>query len=114
MYADSLWRFRFAAGPTQAMHDLLARCRQEQIPVALVLMPTSASFRSMYHPNAVVALRRCVDELRERYGADLIDATEWLDDEDFDDGHHVHRAGARKFSTRMVEEVQAVLARSQN
>ncbi|HWG46978.1 MAG TPA: hypothetical protein VN688_29715 [Gemmataceae bacterium] len=113
MYAASLWRFRFADGPTRAMHELLARCRQEQIPVALVLMPTSASFRSMYHPDAVVALQRFLNELRERYGPEVIDATEWLDDDGFDDGHHLRRAGAQKFSTRMVEEVQSILARQE-
>jgi hypothetical protein len=111
MYADSLWRFRFADGPTRAMHELLARCRQERIPVALVLMPTSASFRSMYSPDAAVEVGRFLNELRERYSPEIIDATSWLDDEDFDDGHHVHRAGAHKFTTRMIEEVQGILAR---
>jgi hypothetical protein len=106
-----LQKFRFAAGPSRAMHELLARCRQEQIPVALVLMPTSVSFRSLYHPEAIVALHNFVDELHERYGPDVIDATDWLDNDDFDDGHHVRRAGAHKFTTRMIEEVQGILAR---
>ena len=47
------------------------------------------------------------------YSADLIDASDWLDKEDFDDGHHVLKTGADKFSTRMIDEVQKLLARTE-
>jgi hypothetical protein len=50
--------------------------------------------------------------LCDRYGADLIDASDWLVREDFDDGHHVLKTGADKFTTRMIDEVQKQLARS--
>jgi hypothetical protein len=40
----------------------------------------------------------------------LIDASDWLAKEDFDDGHHVLKAGAHKFTQRMIVEVQRLLA----
>ncbi len=112
MYAASLQRFRFADGPTRAMHELLARCRDEQIPVALVHMPTCERFRNLYHPDAAAALRKFVDELRERYKPYLIDATNWLEEEEFDDGHHLLYSGACHFTARLIGEVQDLLVRS--
>ena len=112
MYANSLQHFRFADGPTRAMHELLARCRDERIPVALVHMPTSEFFRNLYHPDAVIQLVRFVDELRECYDPYVIDATDWLPVEDFDDGHHLLHSGACHFTERLIGEVQDLLARS--
>jgi hypothetical protein len=110
MYGMSLQRFQLGAKPCQAMHDLLARCRKEKIPVALVLMPVSQEFRDMYCPEAREQLGNFVVELRQRYNLDIIDATEWLDKEDFDDGHHVLTIGAEKFTTRIIDEVHKLLA----
>jgi hypothetical protein len=109
MYAHSLQNFRLAEGPARALHDLLARCRHEQIPVALVLMPTSAAFRELYPPDARAAVQGLLDELRQRHGVEVIDATDWLPEEDFDDGHHVLLSGAQHFTSRLIDEVQRLL-----
>lgn len=113
MYGPTLQHFRMAAGPTQAMHDLLARCRREGIPVALVQMPVTKEFRQLFPAQAKAELDNLLAELCNRYGAYLIDATDWLIKEDFDDGHHVLKTGAYKFSTRMIDEVQELLARTE-
>jgi hypothetical protein len=113
MYGESLQHFRLGARPAQAMRDLLARCRREGIPVALVLMPITKEFRALYPPEGQAQLDNFLAELRERYGPAIIDATDWLETEDFDDGHHVLKAGARKFTTRLIEEVQTLLARAE-
>jgi hypothetical protein len=113
MYGPTLQLFRLGAKPTQAMHDLLARCCREQIPVALVLMPITKEFRELIPPEGRAELDNLVAKLCNRYRADLIDASDWLDKEDFDDGHHVLKTGAHKFSTRMIDEVQKLLARTE-
>jgi hypothetical protein len=113
MYGPTLQQFHLGEGPTQAMRDMLARCQRERIPVGLVLMPSSKEFRGMFSAEGKAELDNFVAELRSRYGADVIDGTDWLEKEDFDDGHHVLKSGAYKFSTRMIDEVQKLLARTE-
>lgn len=112
MYGDSLQRFRLGKGPAQAMRDLLTRCRREHIPVALVMMPVTPEFHNLINPQGRAQLENFLAELRGCYDVEFIDASDWLAKEDFDDGHHVLKAGARKFTTRMIDEVQKMLART--
>jgi hypothetical protein len=49
-------------------------------------------------------------DLRNRYHLPLIDASHWLRDEDFKDGHHELLSGANRFTERMAQEVQRLLA----
>lgn len=112
MYGETLRRFHVGSGPLQSMHDLLARCRREGVPVALVVMPVTKEFESLYNPEGRAELRNALAELQEQYGAAILDGRDWLDREDFDDGHHVIRSGAEKFTSRMIAEVQNMLARN--
>jgi hypothetical protein len=110
-YKPNLGNFRMGAGPKQALHDLLARCQRERIPVALVLMPESSEIRDLYTPEATTATRGLLDELNHRYNAPIIDANCWVADEDFEDGHHVLAHGAEVFTTRLGAELPRLLAR---
>jgi hypothetical protein len=112
MYLGGLPRFRLGRGPSQAMRDLMELCRREQIPVVLVLTPESTTFHSWYAPEGLAAALRMLEELRRTYGAEVIDATRWVPDEDFIDGHHVLPAGAEVFTTRLREELDRILARA--
>jgi hypothetical protein len=40
---------------------------------------------------------------------EVIDATHWLDDDDFMDGHHLDVRGMDKFTARMGQEVERLL-----
>jgi hypothetical protein len=108
-YIPSLGHFHLGQGPTRAMHDLLERCRCEQIPVVLVLTPESSTFRSWYQPECLQTMRDLLDQLRASYGVEVIDATHWLDDDDFMDGHHLDVRGMDKFTARMGHEVERLL-----
>jgi hypothetical protein len=112
MYGDSIRNFRLGAGPVQAMRDLLARCRREHIPVALVVMPVAREFRRLFPPEGQAELNNLLAQLRDDYAVEVIDGSDWLDLKDFDDGHHVLRSGADKFTGLMIEEVQKILART--
>jgi hypothetical protein len=112
MYGESLQRFQMGAKPVQAMHDLLDRCQREHIAVALVVMPATKEFNSLYNPQGRAQLESLLVQLRSRYGVEIIDASDWLEQEDFEDGHHVLKSGASKFTTRMIDEVQKLLART--
>ncbi len=111
MYGESLKRFHLGAGPVQAMRDLLARCRREQIPVARVRMPVTKEFYELIPAEGRNALANLFAELSN--GVHVIDASRWLPNEDFHDGHHVLKPGAYKFTTRMSKEVQQLLAHTE-
>jgi hypothetical protein len=111
-YRASLHRYRVGRGPRRAMRDLLRLCRREKIPVVLVLMPETNLFRIGYRPAGLAEARRLVEDLRDGFGVDLIDATGWVHDGLFADGHHLRAEGARIFSDRLRGEVERILARS--
>ena len=110
-YVSSLAHFRMGKGPARAMRDLLETCRRERIPVVLVLTPESTEFRSWYSPQCLAATLGLLEELRAAFGVEVVDARDWVPDEDFQDGHHLDERGARVFTTRLIAEVQRVLAR---
>jgi hypothetical protein len=106
MYPESLRRFRLGEGPSRAMRDLLELCRREQVPVVLVLTPESTTFRGWYSAAGREGPRQLLEELRATYGVAVIDATEWLPDSAFTDGHHVLPGGAFAFTSRLCAELQ--------
>jgi hypothetical protein len=113
MYQTSLQRFRLGAGPRQALRDLLERCQSERLPVAVVVVPETPDFRGLYRPKAQEEIQQVLAELRADFGVEVIDASAWLGEEDFDDGHHLIKSGATKFTTRFITEVKALLTRTQ-
>lgn len=113
MYGNTLANFQLGKKPAQAMHDLISRCRREKIPVALVVMPVTQEFRDLYRPDGRAELEKFIAGLHTQYNLDIIDATEWLDKEDFDDGHHAMISGAEKFTTRLIPIVHDLLARTE-
>jgi hypothetical protein len=108
-YIPTLGKFRMGEGPARAMRDLLDCCRRENIPVMLVLTPESAEFRSWYSPACRASTLGLLEQLRSTYGVQVIDATRWLGDNDFVDGHHLDASGVEKYTTRLLTEVQRVL-----
>ena len=83
------------------LDELISDCRKAGIPVKLLLMPESDDFQGMY-PAAV---RKRVDEFIHGRGEPVIDARNWLETNDFTDGHHQLRSGAAKFSERLAADV---------
>jgi hypothetical protein len=102
-YAEGLSNFRLGGVNCDALRDLLTECRREGVPAALLLMPEGPTFRSWYAPGAIEQVRRWLDELYTEFGVGLIDAREWMDEDDFFDSHHLTRAGARRFTQRLGE-----------
>lgn len=111
-YGPGLMNFRLGKTQHRAIHELFDLCRQEKIPSALVLMPEDSHFRSWYSPEAKEAVRNLLDELRQTYGVECIDAQSWLPDCDFEDGHHALLDGALTFTRRIRAELPRLLAQS--
>ncbi len=108
-----------AAGPVQALEDVLALCARHGIPVTLLRMPEGSSFRALYRSEARAALAGLLDRLRSQWSVSLVDAQDWVEDTGFWDTHHLLADGAHRFTERFAQEalrpVQAelALARSQ-
>jgi hypothetical protein len=106
-YAKYFTGFRLGGPNPSALRELLDVCRQEGIPAVLVLMPEGGAFRGWYTPAAWAEVEGFLAEVSRGAGVDMINAREWLPDEDFADAHHQFPEGARRFSERLAREVIA-------
>jgi hypothetical protein len=111
---QALMNFRLGKPQYRAIHELFDLCRREHIPSALVMMPEDSHFRSWYCPEAKTAVKNLLDELRQTYGVECIDAQRWLPDYDFSDGHHALLGGALIFTRRIRAELPRLLSRSKD
>jgi len=108
-YAGGLANFHLGGPSCQALREQLEVCRQENIPAALVLLPEGTDFRSWYKPADWKEIERFLTELSREFGAPLVNAREWIADEDFSDSHHLLASGAEKFTQRLGREVLPAL-----
>ncbi len=110
-YRNAFGPFRLAAGPARALEDLLDRCRAEDIPAALLLMPEGTEFQALYPPD----MRRGIDAFLARLSHEralpLIDARNWVGDAGFWDAHHLLPEGAASFTDRFEHEALLPLLR---
>jgi hypothetical protein len=104
-YSVYLDAFRIGGPACQALHELLDLCRQRQIGVALVLMPEGSEFRSLYSPAAWQQIDTFLAETSHKFGVPLVNAREWIADDNFTDSHHLLLRGATVFTERLGREV---------
>jgi hypothetical protein len=108
--------FQLGGPQCQALRELLASCRKEGVSVALVVMPEGPTFRSWYPPGSWEAVQEWLTQVSREYHAPLVNAREWIDDEnDFMDSHHLLRSGRDKFMERLAREcIVPLLRRTQD
>ena len=87
--------------PLQALKSLIDSARVIGASPVLVLMPEAPSYRALYP----MGLRERVRTSLESLAIPLVDASEWLEESDFYDGHHPFQKGAEAFTTRLMREV---------
>lgn len=100
-YAGTLAAIDPNGRPLNALRELIARCRANDIPVTLVRMPEADTFRTLYPPGLEDRVTACLEPL----GVPMIDARRWLREEEFYDGHHPFTRGAEAFTDRLMQEV---------
>ena len=99
-YAPTLAEYTPGGPAVAALEDLLAICRERGVPVRLVMMPESSSFRAYFPPAGYDRLLHRLDT----FNVSLVNARDWLDDAAFYDGHHTFVAGADVFTERLTRE----------
>ena len=96
----------FCRGPSPlALRELLNLCREQDIPAVLVLLPEGNEFRSWYSDSAWSQIEDFLAELHHEFGVDVVNARDWLRDEEFIDAHHEFPEGGTRFSERLAREV---------
>ncbi len=103
-YEHVLRDFTLAPLPDRALRDLLALCQARNIAVALYRMPEGSMFRRWATPATTATIDGYLAELSASAGVPVFDATSWLPDDAFADGHHPLKSGARQFSERFGRE----------
>ncbi len=88
-----------------AIRQLLQECRRRNIKVAFLVFPEHSALRGWYTPHTHAVFTGYLFELQKEYGTPLIDARDWVPDNEFVDFSHLQDAGARRFSNRFGPEV---------
>jgi hypothetical protein len=101
--------FRFGSPAVRAFNDTLALCRAENIPVMVVHLPEDSNFRAWYPPQTKQLINETFLRMASAHGAAWIDATDWVPDGHFFDGHHILKRGASLFTERLADECPARL-----
>ena len=101
VFQPKLTRLMLPGSSLQALHDLLDRCRGENIRGVLLLMPEAARFRSWYSEDLLARWDGTIVQLSRQYEATVVDARGWADDDDFADEFHLTPDGAARFTQRL-------------
>jgi len=109
-YRPRLATARLAAGPARAFGDLVERCRGEQLPFGVILMPECAELRQLHTPELLADVDHLLTELQGTGTFPVIDARAWVADDGFVDAHHLRLEGATIFSSRFVEAALPLLS----
>ena len=88
----------------KAYAEIFATCRQHGIVAVAVITPEASDFRSWYGINAQKAVTILMKAANEGTDGHVVDAREWLPDSVFADGHHVSRAAALMYSSRLSRD----------
>jgi hypothetical protein len=96
-YAPRLHDTVVSAEADRAFRALVARCRTDGIPVALVWLPESSEFRRSYSPRSVAAAVGYWTRLTHDGNVPGIDLRAAVPDAYLPDGFHLSRAGAAVF-----------------
>jgi hypothetical protein len=104
-YTPLLRDFKLGGRSCTVLEEILSICRREGIHSYLVAMPEGSQFRQWYPPRTWPQIHSYLRELSRRYGCAVINARQWIADEDFNDSHHLRPEGARRFTERLADEL---------
>lgn len=106
-YYWPLFRFYSVdANQDRALRACISHCREHGIAVSLAYLPESDRFRSLKTPESVRLADDHLADVRRDTGVSLIDARNWLtDDESLPDGFHLTRPAAAAFTRRFISEL---------
>jgi hypothetical protein len=102
-YRETLGARQPASRSLRALRDLLALCRQEGIPAVIFFPPESSTFRNRSRAGRP-AIESQLRRLAREFAVPIHDASSWVGDHGFWDGHHLSVIGAEQFTARFGRE----------
>jgi hypothetical protein len=108
-YQSTVSRLHPGGLSCQTLRDLLELCAGEKIPAVLLLMPEGPIFRSWYSALARSEVESFLCELHRQYGTPVVNAHEWIGEDDFFDSHHLLASGAEVFSQRLAKSLSPLV-----
>ncbi len=111
-YIGLLRSYQLGGPACMALEELLEVCQREQIAAVLVIMPEGPTFQSWYPPGAWRQVGNYVHDLSRRFAAPVVDAHDWMGDEQFVDSHHLLSPGAEAFSQRLAQSAMGATLRT--
>jgi len=96
---------KVSAGNDRALRDSVRMLQRHGAEVCLLLSPEQEEFTRMYGPGKQAWFEQYIQQLRNDLQVPMIDARDWLEPQDFEDGHHALRRGQEKFTHRFGEQV---------
>jgi len=97
-----------SASADMVFREMLTLCRMHGIQPVMILSPEGSNFQSWYDSARWTRFQERIERFADEQGVVLINARNWLTEEQFVDSHHPTEAGAKVFTTRFVEELKTV------
>lgn len=94
-------------GNDRAIRDSVQMLREQGTQVRFLLSPEQEEFTRMYGPGKQAWFESYVHALAADLHVPLTDARDWLEPDDFEDGHHALQRGRTRFTARFQQEVIA-------
>ncbi len=96
--------FQLGQAQCQALRQIAALCLREGITPVWFITPEGPAFRSWYPPGVREQVLAFVEALAASTGTPSIDATSWLQEEEFWDSHHPLPAVTDRYTKRLGRE----------
>jgi Protein of unknown function (DUF1574) len=110
-YHPAMGPYEPASNAFAALDAILDTCKQIDLPVVMVLMPEGPYFRSFYPPEMQEQFEKRFARISKDRSVLLVNARDWLTEQELYDSHHALPAGAARFSHRLQEEILAPVMR---
>lgn len=103
-WSTRLGNYAVGEPPLRALRELTDLLDKEHIPTAMVVMPEGPLLRSLYNLKGLACILNEFSSLARLHGFPLIDARSDLDETHFSDSFHLASTGARRLTTRVLNE----------
>jgi hypothetical protein len=110
-FGPMLDNFRLSPRFLGVICQTIELAQQEGVAVALVVMPEGPTFRGWYPPGAWKQITGALEELSRACAVPYLDFRNELEEGDFSDSHHLHAAGAARFTHRIAQRIAPLLRR---
>ncbi|MCE9567096.1 MAG: DUF1574 family protein [Planctomycetes bacterium] len=111
VYREDLAKMNVRPGADLAFRDTLRDAAAHGVRVVLIRTPEGPVFQSWYDPAGAARFDAYLADVAREFGVPILDARNWLYEDDFFDSHHMLRKGGDKFTARFAQEIVPIVGR---